>query len=645
MPQLSIVIPAKNEEKRINKTLSTYGSFFASRFHPKDIEIIVVVNDSFDETLKCVDSYSKKYPFIKRINTPYKSGKGGAVSIGFAKAEGDFIGFVDADGSVPPTEIYKLFSFILETPWLDGVIGQRDPRMPVMSLKRHFISRIYNGYVKVLFNLPYTDTQCGVKIFRSAAAKSISTRLVNTGWSFDVNLLLVAKYLNLKILEQPVFWSEKDGSKFSFWEGAFKVPFELFYLKAVEIAHNISDSLTRFFKHQPRPKSKNKKNILIFAWRDIKHPDMGGSEVYVHQIAKRLAKKNNVTLFTSKPGNLSDRDSIDNIEIVRKGGMFTVYYWAFYYYLFYFRKDTDIVIDVENGIPFFTPLFSRKPKLMILHHVHKGQWFKQFSLPLAVVGYFIESVLMPIIYYRTPIVTVSPSSMSELRELGFNDKRIFLAYNSIPPKQGNNVSKSRFPSLLYLGRVRAYKRLEVAIDSLKHILPHYPDAILYIGGTGDHLDNIKAYIKKQGLEHNVMVLGFISERRKWELMKKSWLFLMPSMKEGWGITIIEAASCGTPSIGFNVPGVRDSIKDGVTGKLANSLNEYKNLVNQMIEDKKQRTSMVNNCVHWASYFSWNNSLRVFENIIDHFSNPDTKFMSEKTYPWDLDLPAETVLES
>ena len=638
--KLSIVIPAKNEEKRIARTLSLYGAYFKDRRNELEAELLVVVSNSSDATSKIVDSYSKEFPFIKKLETRYSSGKGGAVALGFNNADGDYIGFVDADGAVSPSEIYKLYEFIDETPWLDGVIGTRAKSKSKMSLKRRLLAGIYNLYVKLLFNLPYTDTQCAAKIFRRKPAKEMAQKLSNTGWAFDVNLLLVAKYLNYRILEQPVGWSEKEGSKFSWFIGVVGAPVELIKLKVLELSYHFERGVGRFIKDEEDTTKPAVKRILIFAWRDIKHPEMGGSEIYIHEIAKRLAKSYKVVLFTSRPGNLNHKDCIDGVKIVRRGSFITVYVWATIYYLLYFRKTCDIVIDVENGLPFFTPVYSTKPKLMLIHHLHKGQWFKQFSLPVAVVGFLLELLVMPLVYKVTKIITVSPSTLHELVEGGFPQKSIFVAYNSIPPKVGGSFAKANEPVLLYIGRIKAYKRIELALEALAKIKTVYPKARLVIGGTGDYLDALKTYAGELGLAGSVEFLGFISEKKKWELYQKGWVFLMPSIKEGWGITIIEASSCGTPTVGFNVPGVCDSVVDGQTGLLANDTEDFFAKTLTLVDNAKLRQSMAHKCVGWAKNFSWSRSVEVFDRVINR--GLGINLLSDKVYPWDVELTGEAL---
>lgn len=633
MTKLSIIIPAKNEEKRISRTLSVYGQFFSSHRTDISVEIIVVINDSDDSTSKIVDDYVSKYSFIKKIETSYASGKGGAVALGFKQATGDFIGFTDADGAVSPSEFYRLFCFLEETPWLDGTIGTRIGGKTKMSPRRRFLAKVFNLYVKFLFNLQYSDTQCGAKIFLNKKAKLIADRLSNTGWAFDVNLLLVAKYLNLKIVEFPVSWVEKEGSKFSIFTAFFKVPLEFLSLKYLEVTHALDKITDRLFGSDIPTNSRE--NILIFSWRDIKHPDRGGSELYIHEIAKRLAKKHNVTLFTTRPGNLSSKDIIDGVRIHRKGNYISVYFWAFVEYMFHYRDKVDFVIDVQNGIPFFTPLYSKKPKLMILHHVHKNQWFRQILFPFSLVGYFFETFVMPLVYRNTQIVTVSPSSTVDLKKLGFKDKNIFVAYNSINTDSFAKGPKSETPLIAYIGRVKAYKRLEVAITCLKSLKDRFPGLRLVIGGTGDHLGKLEAYADSLGVADKIDFLGYISEKKKWEYLQKAWVFLMPSIKEGWGITIIEAAHCGTPSVGFNVLGVRDSIRDNLTGFLAKDEQDFVSKVDLLLKTKKLRNLQSAYCKKWADFFSWNTSVKVFEKIIEQ-SCVKKDLLSTKVYPWDLD---------
>jgi len=248
---------------------------------------------------------------------------------------------------------------------------------------------------------------------------------------------------------------------------------------------------------------------------------------------------------------------------------------------------------------------------------------------------------MPLFYRKTPVVTVSPSSLNELKKLGFKDRQVYIAYNSIPARIGPNYFESPDPLLIYIGRVKAYKRIEIALETLKVLSKEFPSIKMIIGGAGDYIDKLKVFTKKLDIENHVEFLGFISEKKKWEIMQKGWVFLMPSMKEGWGITIIEAASCGTPSVGFDVLGVRDSIRNGFTGFLADDEDDYLLKVKFLLNTPKARRNMAKNCEIWADMFSWTTSANVFSTLIDKGLSRNG-LLSYKIYPWELDLRTEAV---
>ena len=638
-PALTIVIPAKNEEARIKHTLEKYVSFITARAKQLPVEILVVVNNSTDQTAKIATEVSKEHAFVKVIETGYATGKGGAVALGFSQATGNRVGFVDADGAISPQDFFSLAHFLFESPNLDGVVGTRKITGSSTSFTRRFIIRLYNLYVKTFFNINYSDTQCGAKIFRAHQAREIAKRLNSLGWVFDVNFLLVCKYLNYNVVERPVAWQEKEGSKFSLSEAVFHLPLEFFALKRLELSY-YSKGLFSFNYHA---NSKRRKTVLIFMWRDLKHPDHGGSEIYTFNVAKRLTRDFDVLWFTSRPSNLAPKDEIDGVKIFRAGGLFTVYLWAAYYYLVKFRKQVDFVIDTENGMSFFTPLFVNKPVIFIIHHIHGAMWFKEMFPPLSFIGYLLERFFMPPVYRKTPIITVSPSSKGEIKKLGFKETRIFLAYNAVDfggSVAGTNA-RSETPLLLYHGRLKAYKRVHLAIKMYAKVLKRFPAARLVVSGAGSDYAKLVALAKRLGLAGKVDFLGFVSDEKKWELMQKAWVFLMPSVVEGWGITVIEAAVCGTPTVGFDVPGVRDSVRHGQTGLLSQTERDFCDNVINLLSDKALREQMGKNCVYWANLFSWDKTTEVIKRVM-LASSEKTSLLSNKVYPWNLELHPDFV---
>jgi len=210
---LSIVIPAYNEEKRISSTLINYHNYFYA-IYKNNFEILVIINGTKDKTEEIVKALSKKFKNIQSRNYPGKIGKGGAVIEGFKIANGALIGFVDADMATPPNAFNDLIHNIRNN---DGIVASRWSKQSIINkkqpIRRRIVSRIFNIFVRILFNIQITDTQCGAKLFRSKAVKSTVNLLGVTQWGFDVDLLYQMRKNNFKIVEIPTVWHDQEGSK------------------------------------------------------------------------------------------------------------------------------------------------------------------------------------------------------------------------------------------------------------------------------------------------------------------------------------------------------------------------------------------------------------------------------------------------
>lgn len=224
MKNLTIVIPAYNEEKRIGKTLEEYIQFFSEKLS-NDFDIFIVLNGCRDNTLDVVKKFSRKYPNIDYINIKEAIGKGGAIIEGFKKADSNFIGFVDADGATPARAFYDLYinignnEGIIASRWIRGAnIGKKQP------ISRRIASRIFNLWVRFLFGIKVRDSQCGAKLFTKDAVRKVQDGLGITRWGFDVDLLYLMKKNNLKIIEIPTEWNEPGGSKLNLK----KISYEMF---------------------------------------------------------------------------------------------------------------------------------------------------------------------------------------------------------------------------------------------------------------------------------------------------------------------------------------------------------------------------------------------------------------------------------
>jgi glycosyltransferase involved in cell wall biosynthesis len=370
-------------------------------------------------------------------------------------------------------------------------------------------------------------------------------------------------------------------------------------------------------------KVQGKKRILVFNWRDTKHIWWGGAEIYVHELAKRWVRDGHeVTLFCGNDRKNKGEEVIDGVKIIRRGGFFTVYIWAVFYYLFKLRKECDVVVDSENGIPFFTPLFVTKPVVLLIHHVHKdivlgGLKLPKYLLPFALIAKSLETWFMPFIYRNAKIVAVSPSTKSDLESLGFKNG-VSVVNPGVEEGKFKKSKKTKVPSILYLGRLKHYKSIDTLIKAHKIVTKKYPKAKLMIAGFGDARKHLEKIVKKLDLKGKVKFLGRVTEKQKVKLLGKTWVFAYPSTMEGWGISVVEASASGTAVVASDVPGLRDSVRNPSSGLLVEQGNpvEFSNAIVKLIEDDKLRTKFETQGREWANTFTWDRSADKFLDVIE-----------------------------
>jgi len=361
-------------------------------------------------------------------------------------------------------------------------------------------------------------------------------------------------------------------------------------------------------------------NILILNWRDITHPQAGGAERYVHEIGRRLVEKgHNVTLFCGSYPNARPYDKIDGIEIIRKGGKYTLYLWALVY-LAKNRDKFDVIIDSENGIPFFSPLlFNKRRVVCIMHHVHIEVFNRELPFPLNKIGKLLEGKVMPMLYRESLFVPVSPSTKREMFEkLSIRGNYFPIVYNGVSIYRLNiGHKKTKTPTLIYFGRVKRYKRIDHIIKAYQRIKQKIKNARLVIAGKMDreYLKEILKICEKLNLK--ISLFEDVPEEKKVELLSQSWVYVITSMKEGWGISVIEANACGVPVVGYDVPGLRDSVRYEYNGFLVENgnVNELADKVAKLIENPKLRVKLSHNAKKWAEKFSWDESAKRFERIL------------------------------
>lgn len=353
-------------------------------------------------------------------------------------------------------------------------------------------------------------------------------------------------------------------------------------------------------------------NILIFNWRDLTHPWAGGAEVFLYQVARRWVQQGHqVTWFCGRHSSQSACERIEGIEIIRRGGIYSVYLHATRCYLSRCRGRFDVLLDSANGIPFFTPLFSAVPKIVMVHHVHHEVFFRELPWHLAHLANFLERVCMPLVYRRTRFVTVSESSRRALIHIGVPAARISTLYNGVDRTRYRPGAKSETPLVVYVGRLRPYKGVDVAIRALTDLLRTIPDLRFDIAGSGLAEPMLRALVQELDVAEHVRFHGYVSEAEKIRLLQRAHVVVNTSMKEGWGLTVIEANACGTPVVGANVPGLRDSVQHGKTGLLVpyGDPEALAQSVRELLLDHDRREQLGKNALVWAARFDWNETAR------------------------------------
>ena len=361
-------------------------------------------------------------------------------------------------------------------------------------------------------------------------------------------------------------------------------------------------------------------NILILNWRDPKNPKSGGAEIVTLEHAKAWVKNgSNVTWFTSEFKGAKEEEKIEGVNIVRRGNFLTVFLYAPFFYL-PAKGGFDIVIDEIHGLPFFTPLFVRKPKIAFIHEVADEIWDYTFPFPINKIGKFIEPLYFKL-YRNVKFWTDAASTVDDLEKKGIKRKNCVAINCPINNKLVNQPSeKEKVPTFIFVSRVVKMKGIEEVIRSFFYILREIKDAKLWIVGDGEkkYVEELKETMRSFSISTKVKFFGRVDDNKKLELMRKAHLLLHASIKEGWGLVVIEAASQGTPSIVYNVAGLRDSVKNGKTGIVLeeNNAKEMAREAIVLIKNKKRYQGFQKNGILWVKSLTWEKATRQSEALLN-----------------------------
>jgi glycosyltransferase involved in cell wall biosynthesis len=355
--------------------------------------------------------------------------------------------------------------------------------------------------------------------------------------------------------------------------------------------------------------------ILIFNWRDVSHPWAGGAESYMHEMARRWVKAGCDVGWVSARFHGGPRvEVIDGVRIHRVGGPRSLYALAAVAYLMRLRGRYDVIVDCENGIPFFTPLYSRKPVVLVVHHVHAEVFRNELPRYQQWLALWLEGWLMPVVYRERPIVTVSASTQADLVAAGYNPERISIVANGVDVRNAAAApARSETPLLLYLGRLKRYKSVDVLLQAMPHLLARFPDTRLMVVGQGPDRERLERLAWKLGLASSVRFLGYVERSARDRLLASAWVAVYPSAFEGFGVTCLEANAWGTPVVAARVPGLQDAVVDGATGVLVTygDSEQLGRALLHLMADEALRKKLGEQGHKWAARYSWDTSSELF----------------------------------
>jgi len=355
-------------------------------------------------------------------------------------------------------------------------------------------------------------------------------------------------------------------------------------------------------------------DVLFVNWRDVSHPEGGGSERYVQRIAEGLAAAGlRVTLFCAEHGRAPREETVNGVRIVRRGGRLSIYPRAM---AFVRRHKPRLVVDVQNGIPFCSTLATRSPVTTVVFHVHKEQWPIVFGPVGGRIGWWLESKVAPRIYRRVPYVTISEATGREMAGLGIDAERMTLVPVGTEPIVEVDTPRSPTPRLVTLGRLVPHKQVEHSLEILARLSDRWPDLTLAVVGEGWWEDTLRSEAERLGVADRVEFLGFLDEKAKHEQLAAAWVFVCPSIKEGWGMVVIEAGGHGVPTVGYHSSGgLQESVVDGVSGLLVDDLGQMTDAVARLLGDDDARCAMGDAAIRHAATFEWSASVREFAGVL------------------------------
>lgn len=368
--------------------------------------------------------------------------------------------------------------------------------------------------------------------------------------------------------------------------------------------------------------------IVLFNWRSVLSLNAGGAEIHLYEIFNRIADENQICLVAScNNGQITSQE-------LRVGKLHVAHVTSheFLYPLFSMKflpkvltGKFDVIVEDISKVPIFWPLLISKllsiPFIIIIHHVHGKTLFEELPPILAHVVYVYELVMLKLYTFFKPyVVTVSESTKCELKTIGFQEGKIWIVYNAVAqsPIATSNVESSD-PLIVYVGRVKRYKRLDHLLKAVKEV----PNAKLIIAGKGDSdvYDSLRTLARKLLLNSRVKLVGEVSEEEKRSILQRAWIYVATSMKEGFGISVLEAQAFGVPVVAYDVPGLNESVKNLCSGTLVRDgdIAGLAKAITLLISDRVLREKLSRGARYYAGSFSWDRSAYQFSLLLNQIA--------------------------
>jgi len=363
------------------------------------------------------------------------------------------------------------------------------------------------------------------------------------------------------------------------------------------------------------------RSVLLLCWRDTGHPQGGGSETYLQRIGGQLAASGiDVRLRTARYAGAPRREVIDGVRIRRAGGRYSVYVLALLAMAAarLRRATPDVVIDTQNGLPFLARLVYGRRVVVLVHHCHREQWPVAGPV-LGRLGWFVESRLSPFVNRCNQYVTVSLASARDLVALGVDNARIALVGNGLDeaPAQTLSGPRAAAPRVVVLSRLVPHKQIEDALEAVAVLRSRIPGLHLDIVGDGWWRRRLVDHVRRLDMSDAVTFHGHVDDVTKHHVLQGSWVQLLPSRKEGWGLAVVEAAQHKVPTIGYRSSGgLSDSIVDGVTGILVDGHAELVDRLEQLLCDPVLREQLGAKAQARSGEFSWAQSADAMRTVLE-----------------------------